>query len=49
MRIALCQIDNTVGVVHRNLLVGRAFCVYFPAPKPGSIPIPDAGRLRFIW
>lgn len=43
------QIDDTVGVVHRDLLVGRAFCVYFPAPKPGSIPIPDAGRLRFIW
>ncbi|MCC6229643.1 MAG: hypothetical protein IT432_10490 [Phycisphaerales bacterium] len=43
------QIDDTVGVVHRDLLVGRAFCVYFPAPKPGSVPIPDAGRLRFIW
>ncbi len=43
------QIDDTVGVVHRDLLVGRAFCVYFPAPKPGALPIPDAGRLRFIW
>lgn len=43
------QIDNTVGVVNRDLLVGRAFCVYFPAPKPGTVPVPDAGRLRFIW
>ncbi|MFI4897660.1 MAG: S26 family signal peptidase [Phycisphaerales bacterium JB059] len=26
------QIDDTVGVVHRDLLIGKAFVVYFPAP-----------------
>lgn len=42
------------GVVHEDLLVGRAFFVYFPAPHPAVLrgePVgatPDLGRLRFI-
>ena len=44
------QVDDTVGVVHRDLVIGRAFVVYFPAPmRAGNIPIPDAGRIRWIW
>lgn len=43
------QVDPTIGVVHRDLLVGKAFFVYFPAPIPGKVLMPDAGRLRFIW
>lgn len=44
------QIDDTVGVVHRDLLVGKAFFVYFPAPAPErKLWLPDFGRLRFIW
>ncbi len=44
------QVDPTVGVVHRDLLVGRAFFVYFPAPVPTkNLWMPDFGRLRFIW
>ncbi len=44
------QVDNTVGVVHRDLLIGKAFVVYFPAPlKDTAVPIPDLGRVRWIW
>lgn len=44
------QIDPTIGVVHRDLLVGKAFFVYFPAPVPTrGLWMPDFGRLRFIW
>lgn len=44
------QIDDTVGVVHRDLLIGKAFVVYFPAPlKDSPLPIPDLGRVRWIW
>ncbi len=44
------QFDDTVGVVPRDLMIGRAFVVYFPSPlKFGQIPIPDAGRVRWIW
>ncbi len=41
---------DRVGVVHRDLLMGKAFFVYFPAPHQnlGPIPVPDFGRLRFI-
>ncbi len=44
------QIDDTVGIVPRKLLLGKAFFVYFPAPYKafGSIPVPDFGRMRFI-
>ena len=43
-------IDDDVGVVHRDLIMGRAFFVYFPSPHQnlGPVPVPDFGRLRFI-
>ena len=46
------QIDRSPFVVHRRLLLGKAWVVYFPAPHPlregGRAFIPDFGRLRFI-
>lgn len=40
------------GIVPRQLIVGRAFFVYYPAPHyvlpNNSGPVPDFGRLRFI-
>ncbi len=44
------QIDDTLGVVHRDLMLGKAFFVYFPAPYSafGRVPIPDFGRMRLI-
>lgn len=42
-------IEPEIGVVHRDLMIGRAFFVYFPAlQKKGVAPIPDFGRMRFI-
>lgn len=42
--------DHAIGVVHRDLIIGKAFWVYFPAPtRRQGIPIPDFGRMRFIW
>jgi len=44
------QIDDKPGIVPRNLLIGRAFFVYFPSLlRHGGIPVPDFGRMRFIW
>ena len=44
------QVDDTIGVVHRDLFIGKAFVVYFPAPlKDSLLPIPDLGRVRWIW
>jgi signal peptidase I len=44
------RIDDTPGVVNRDLIVGKAFIVYFPAPLDGGpILAPDFGRLRWIW
>ncbi len=50
------QVDATPGVVPRDLLIGKAFVVYFPAverrqiPRLNlSIPVPDFGRMRFIF
>lgn len=44
--------DAQPGVVPRQMIVGKAWCVYFPAPIPlssgGMSMIPDFGRLRFI-
>ncbi|MCP4838938.1 MAG: hypothetical protein GY894_06210 [Planctomycetes bacterium] len=44
------QVDPMPFIVPRDLLIGKAFVVYFPAPLTSStgIPIPDFGRLRFI-
>jgi signal peptidase I len=43
-------IDNTPGVINRDLIVGKAFVVYFPAPLDGGpILAPDIGRVRWIW
>jgi hypothetical protein len=37
------------GVVPRDLLLGRAFFVYFPSFTGGSpVSVPDFGRMRFI-
>lgn len=49
------SVDASVGVVHHDLLVGKAFFVYFPAAKwtepiaGVSLPVPDVGRVRWIW
>lgn len=44
------KIDGTIGVVPRDLLIGKAFFVYFPAlHKEKRVPVPDVGRMRFIW
>lgn len=44
------QVDDTIGVVHADLLIGKAFVVYFPAPlRETRVPIPDVGRMRWIW
>ncbi len=43
------EIDSTVGVVHRDLILGKAFFVYFPAPYSfGVVPVPDVGNMRLI-
>ncbi len=45
-------IDKTEGVVPRDLMIGRAFFVYFPSMIRGAqsgLPVPDFGRLRWIW
>jgi signal peptidase I len=43
-------IDPTTGIVPRDLLIGKAFFVYFPAPfRKQGIPVPDFGETRWIW
>lgn len=44
------EIDDTAGIVHRKMMLGKAFFVYFPAPfmLGDRVPIPDFGRMRFI-
>jgi signal peptidase I len=44
------QFDDSPFVVHRDLLIGKAWSVYWPATnKIGSLSvIPDFGRIRFI-
>lgn len=44
------EIDATPGIVHRKMMLGKAFFVYFPAPFSlfERVPIPDFGRMRFI-
>ena len=43
-------IDESLGVVHRDLMLGKAFFVYFPAVHKflGRVPIPNAGEFRII-
>ncbi len=36
------------GVVPRDLMLGKAFFVYWPAPHWRTVPIPDFGKMRFI-
>jgi len=44
------EFEATVGTVHRDLLIGQGFLVYFPAPKRVfGVPVPDVGRARWIW
>lgn len=45
------EIDDTQGIVPRDLLLGRAFFVYWPSLhyERGPVPVPDFGRMRFIW
>jgi hypothetical protein len=46
----VAEIDPTTGVVHRDLLIGKAFLVYFPAPKRDGFRFaPNVGDMRFIW
>ncbi len=46
----VAQVDPTMGVVNSDLVLGRAFFVYFPAPnRVFGLPIPDAGRVRWVW
>jgi hypothetical protein len=46
----VAAIDPTTNVVPKALMIGRAFFVYFPAwQKRYGIPIPDIGRMRWIW
>lgn len=44
-------LDSADGVVARDLIVGKAFCVFFPAMSKqwGRIPVPDLGQVRWIW
>jgi len=45
----IAEIDPDTGVVNRQLLIGKAFFVYWPATHAGRVPVFDAGRVRFIW
>jgi hypothetical protein len=39
-----------VGVVHRKLMLGKAFFVYWPATfRPFGLYVPDVGRMRMIY
>ena len=43
-------VDDRVGMVNRDLVVGKAFVVYWPSMlKEGTVPAPDIGRVRWIW
>jgi signal peptidase I len=49
------EIDDRLGMVHRDLVVGKAFMVYFPGMLDGGMTTrrgrfsPDVGRMRWIW
>ncbi|MFK7760418.1 MAG: S26 family signal peptidase, partial [Phycisphaerales bacterium] len=43
-------IDDRAGTVNRDLIVGKAFVVYWPSTlKEGPVLAPDIGRVRWIW
>lgn len=43
-------IDDRAGMVNEDLVVGKAFVVYWPSMlKESTVPAPDAGRVRWIW
>ena len=43
-------IDDRAGMVNEDLIVGKAFVVYWPSLlKEGKAPAPDIGRVRWIW
>jgi signal peptidase I len=45
----VAELDDDIGVVNRDLLIGKAFFVYFPALyRRQGIPVPDFGDMRFI-
>jgi len=44
------NIDDTPGVVNEDLVVGKAFVVYWPSLLHDGVPFaPDIGRVRWIW
>jgi hypothetical protein len=46
----VAQIDPTEGVVPGDLMIGKAFFVYFPGMKRNAFfPVPDTGQMRWIW
>lgn len=43
-------VDDRAGMVNEDLVVGKAFVVYWPSMlKESKVPAPDAGRVRWIW
>ena len=42
---------TSIGVVPRDLMLGKAFFVYWPSLlyEGRPVPVPDFGRMRFIW
>ena len=44
------QIDDAPFMVHRDLLIGKAWSVYWPAPNKflGFPFVPDFNKIRFI-
>lgn len=42
--------EPRTGLVHRDLLIGRAFVVYLPSPySRGWIPMFDFSKMRWVW
>lgn len=42
---------HNAGLVHRHMVIGRAFVVYLPAfDRSGPLPVMlDTGRMRWVW
>ncbi len=43
------ELDPTLSVVPRELMLGKAFFVYWPSHGGKAFPVPDFGRMRFIY